>query len=122
MVGEHRHAVPAALERGRIRQLEVNVPEKGAFIIQTIRDGDVLGWSWLFPPYRWNFDIRAVELIRAIALDAKCLRTKCDEDHDLGYEMMKRFSVILVERLRATRLQVLDLYAAPNASNAPSSI
>ncbi len=90
--------------------LEVFVPERGPVTIQTIDAGDVLGWSWLFPPYRWHFDARAVELTRAIAFDGQCLRTKCDEDHDLGYELMKRFARIITERLQATRLQLLDVY------------
>jgi CRP-like cAMP-binding protein len=93
--------------------LEVDAPGKGAMVVQTVRDGDILGSSWLFPPYHWNFDVRVVEVIRAIALDAKCLRTKCEQDHDLGYEMMKKFSAILVDRLRATRLQLIDMYTAP---------
>jgi CRP-like cAMP-binding protein len=70
----------------------------------------VLGWSWLFPPYRWHFDARALELTRAIALDGKCLREKCEEDHDLGYELVKRVAQIIMERLQATRLQLLDVY------------
>jgi len=98
------------LRTGKVA-IEVDAPPKGAMIISTIRDNEVLGWSWLFPPYLWQFDVRAIELTRAIAMDAKCLRTKCDEDHDLGYEMMKRFSAIMVERLTATRLQLVDLYA-----------
>ncbi len=93
--------------------LEVNVPHSGDVIIQTLREGDILGWSWLFPPHTMGFDSRAVELTRVIAVDAKCLRKKCDEDHDFGYEMMKRFSALLVEHLRATRLQLIDVYASP---------
>jgi len=93
--------------------IEVNVPERGPRTIQTHGENDVLGSSWLFPPYRWTFDARAVELTRAIALDAKCIRNKCDEDHDLGYVLMKRFSRLMVERVVATRLQLLDLYGSP---------
>jgi len=81
--------------------------------IQTVDDGDVLGWSWLFPPYRWQFDARALEVTRALALDGECLRGKCDADHDLGYELMKRFSALITERLTATRIQLLDLYGNP---------
>jgi CRP-like cAMP-binding protein len=92
--------------------IELLVPGSGPRIIQTLEAGEVLGWSWLFPPYRWQFNARAVELTRVIALDGKCLRTKCDEDHDLGYELMKRFARIFVQRLHATRLQLLDVYAA----------
>lgn len=93
--------------------VEVNLPGLEPMAIQTLEDGDVLGWSWLFPPYKWNFDSRAITLTRAIALDGKCLRQKCDEDHDLGYQLMTRFSAIMVDRLRATRLQLVDLYGSP---------
>jgi len=92
--------------------LELFTPERGVLTIQTLGAGDVLGWSWLFPPYRWRFDARALELTRAIALDGTCLRNKCDEDHNLGYELVKRFAQIIIERLQATRLQLLDVYDA----------
>jgi CRP/FNR family cyclic AMP-dependent transcriptional regulator len=91
--------------------IEIFSPKRGAITIQTLREGDVLGWSWLFPPYRWHFDAKALELTRAISLDGKCLRNKCEEDHHLGYELMKRFSDVIIQRLQATRIQVLDLYA-----------
>ncbi len=90
--------------------LEIVSPEKGPIVIDSLETGDVLGWSWLIPPYRWKFDARTVELVRAIALDGKCLRGKCDDDHNLGYELMKRFSHIIEQRLQSTRLQLLDLY------------
>ncbi|MDH3719745.1 MAG: Crp/Fnr family transcriptional regulator, partial [Planctomycetota bacterium] len=70
----------------------------------------VLGWSWLFPPYIWYFDARAMIRTRAVAVDGLCLRAKCDEDPKLGYELMKRFSAILNSRLQAARLQILDIY------------
>lgn len=79
-------------------------------IIQTVDKGEVLGWSWLVPPYRWRFDARALELTRAIALDGRCLRRKSEEDHNFGYELLRRFSTVIVERLEATRLQLLDVY------------
>lgn len=92
--------------------LEVYVPGQGPITIETIGEGEILGWSWLIPPYRWRFDARAVDLTRAIALDGKCLRDKCEKDHDLGYELLKRFADIIVRRLEATRLQLLDVYNA----------
>ena len=92
--------------------LEVFAPNRGAVTIQTLEAGEILGWSWLVPPYRWRFDARAMELTRAIALDAKCLRAKCEEDHDLGYELLKRFAYIIGQRLEATRLQIMDVYGA----------
>jgi CRP/FNR family cyclic AMP-dependent transcriptional regulator len=90
--------------------METYFPSKGPIISRSRGEGEVLGWSWLVPPYRWHSDARAVELTRAIALDGKCLREKCEEDHDLGYEIMKRFTLIIVERLEATRLQLMDVY------------
>jgi len=90
--------------------VQIQGAERGPITVQTIGEGDVLGWSWLIPPYRWRFDAKALELTRAIALDGKCLRTKSEEDHDLGYELLKRFAGIIVERLEAARLQLLDVY------------
>jgi CRP-like cAMP-binding protein len=92
--------------------IDVFVPGRGAVTIQTAGPGDVLGWSWLVAPYRWHFDARALELTRAIVLDGKCLRGKCDADPGLGYELLKRFAHVMTERLQATRLQLLDMYGA----------
>lgn len=91
--------------------LGIFTPEKGSMIIDTLGNDEVLGWSWLIPPYNWRFDALAVELTRAIALDGKCLRKKCEDDHDVGYELLKRFSLIIEQRLEAARMQLLDLYA-----------
>ena len=90
--------------------LEIFTSDRGPITIQTIGEGDVLGWSWLIPPYHWHYDARAIEPTSAIALDAKCLRIKCEEDHDLGYELLKRFAHVITQRLEATRLQLLDVY------------
>jgi CRP-like cAMP-binding protein len=90
--------------------IETYSPVKGPIPIHTRQKGEVLGWSWLVPPYRWHFDARALELTRAIALDGKCLRGKCEDDHDFGFEIMKRFALVIAERLEATRLQLLDVY------------
>jgi CRP-like cAMP-binding protein len=97
------------MRHGRVA-LEVFSPNRGAITIQTVEAGEVLGWSWLVPPYQWRFDAKAIDLVRAIALDGKCLRKKCEEDHDLGYDLLKRFSHIIEQRLEATRLQLLDVY------------
>ena len=66
-------------------------------VIETLHAGDVLGWSWLFPPYRIRYDARAMEEVHAIAFDGACLRQKCDADHDLGYELMRRFAQIITD-------------------------
>ncbi|UCG63171.1 MAG: cyclic nucleotide-binding domain-containing protein [Candidatus Zixiibacteriota bacterium] len=93
--------------------LEIFRPHKGGIVVQTLQPGDVVGWSWLFPPHFRLFDCRAIELTRAIALDGTCLRNKCEEDYQLGYEMMRRFAHLMEEELLALRLQVLDIYGVP---------
>jgi CRP/FNR family transcriptional regulator, cyclic AMP receptor protein len=90
--------------------LEVFSPERGPLQILTLEEGEILGWSWLVPPYRMRFDARAVEETRATSFDGACIRKKCEEDPRLGYELLKRFAQILGERLHATRLQILDVY------------
>ena len=97
------------IRHGRVA-LEIFAPNRGAIIIDTLEPGDILGWSWLIPPYQWRFDAKATELVRAIALDGKCLRMKCEEDHELGFDLLKRFSSVIEQRLEATRLQLLDVY------------
>jgi CRP/FNR family transcriptional regulator, cyclic AMP receptor protein len=97
------------IRQGKVT-LQIYTPTHGSIIIDTLTDGDVLGWSWLIPPYQWRFDAVASELTRAIALDGKCLRTKCEADHNLGYELLKRFAAIVDERLESTRIRLLDVY------------
>jgi len=90
--------------------IELKAPGQREIILETLQEGDILGWSWLIPPYFWHYDGKALELTRMIAMDGKCLRSKCEQDHDLGYELLKRFSSIIVQRFEATRLQLLDVY------------
>lgn len=97
------------IRRGKVG-LEVFAPGRGPVVVQTITDGEILGWAWLVPPFLWHFDARAIETTRAIALDGKCLRGKCDEDLELGYELLKRVSHVMEESLKATRLQLLDVF------------
>jgi CRP/FNR family cyclic AMP-dependent transcriptional regulator len=98
-----------AVRQGKVA-LEIFVPGRGGVVIQDVGEGDILGWSWLIPPHRWRFDARAAELTRALAFDGVCLRRKCEEDHDFGYELLRRFSEVITQRLEATRLQILDVY------------
>jgi CRP/FNR family cyclic AMP-dependent transcriptional regulator len=97
------------VREGRVA-VEVFVPNKGPVTIETIEGGEVLGWSWLFPPYKSRFDARALTAVRALSLDGACLRTKCEHDATLGYDLLKRFTQLVVSRLEATRMQLLDLY------------
>lgn len=96
--------------------VEMGVPAKGRLTIQTLGDGEILGWSWLVPPYKWAFDARAVTLSRLISLDAKCLRTKLEANYELGYRLLQRFIPVMAGRLTASRLQMLDLYGPPGAA------
>jgi CRP-like cAMP-binding protein len=97
------------IRRGDVA-VETYVPQRGALTLETLHDGDVLGWSWLFPPYRLAFDARAAATVHSVAFDGRCLRGKCEEDHDLGYDLMIRFAGVMVERLQAARMQLLDVY------------
>ena len=92
--------------------LEAFVPARGELTIETIEAGEVVGWSWLFPPYRWHFDGRALSQVRATAFDGACLRGKCDDDPALGYDLMRRFAQVMIERLQWTRLRLLDVYGS----------
>ena len=92
--------------------IELHESRRKVITIETIGRDDVLGWSWLVSPYRWHFNARVVEATRAIALDAKCLRTKCETDRELGYELLNRVLHVVEQRLQATRMQLLDLYSA----------
>ena len=96
--------------------IEIFTPDRGPITIQTLEPGEVLGWSWLVPPYQWRFDAKATELVLAISLDGVCLRTKCEEDHDLGYQLLKRFTDIMDQRLEATRVHLVDVYG-PSAKS-----
>jgi CRP/FNR family transcriptional regulator, cyclic AMP receptor protein len=97
------------IRRGRVA-VETHRPGKRAIVISTMGDGDLVGWSWLIPPHRWHFDARAVEDTAAVALDGACLRRKCDDDSELGYDLMQRFAALMVQNLQDTRMQLLDLY------------
>jgi CRP-like cAMP-binding protein len=79
-----------------------------ADLIQTLGAGDVLGWSWLFPPYFWHFDARAVRPVKAIFIYGTRVRELCENDHDFGYELMKRTAGVVIGRLQATRRRLLE--------------
>ncbi len=96
--------------RGGTVAIETYVPSRGAVTLQTLGDGEILGWSWLFPPYVWQFDARAQTDVRATAFDGACLRAKCDADPALGYELMKRLARLVSARLEGARRQLLDVY------------
>ncbi|MFH1155554.1 MAG: cyclic nucleotide-binding domain-containing protein [Pseudomonadota bacterium] len=97
------------IRKGRVA-VEIFVEGRGPLTIQTVYPGDVLGWSWLFPPYRRRFDARAVEATETIVLDGLMLREKAENNNRLGYELLKRFSKVVVDRLQAASVKLLDIY------------
>jgi CRP/FNR family transcriptional regulator, cyclic AMP receptor protein len=88
----------------------------GTITIETLHNGDPVGWSWLFEPYLTHFDARSRGTTRAIKFDAAALRRRSAEDAQLGYELMRSFTSVIVERLHATRLQLLDVYGSATVS------
>lgn len=95
------------IESGKIA-LEAHEPANRTTLVQTLGAGDVLGWSWLFPPFVWHFQARAIEPTTVIALNGAHLLVSAERDHDFGYELMKRVAQVVIRRLQATRKQLLE--------------
>jgi CRP/FNR family cyclic AMP-dependent transcriptional regulator len=89
--------------------LELHGAGRGQIVIETLNAGDPVGWSWLFAPYRLQFDGRATEPCSLVAFNAALVRDKCEEDHELGYQLMRRFASHMAVALTATRIQLLDV-------------
>ena len=98
--------------------LETFVPQGGPVIVETLHDGELLGWSWLVPPYRVAFDCRAVGTTHTFEFDGACLRGKCDADPALGYDLLKLVAGVMLERLQGTRLRLLDVYGRTTGGRA----
>ncbi|HKS99187.1 MAG TPA: cyclic nucleotide-binding domain-containing protein [Rugosimonospora sp.] len=96
---------------GRVA-LDLHGPQ-GTVVVETLGAGAVLGWSWLFPPYRWHFGATAGEQTLAVELNGPAVRGLCAQEPALGYELMNRFLAVVVDRMQATRLRLLDLYRSP---------
>lgn len=100
-----------------IISLEVYVPNRGPVTLGRLDSGDVLGWSWLYPPHRWHFDARALEETHTVVLNGKILRQQIEEDHEFGFQMMKKISLVMEDRLQAARrklMEVYDIYPEPD--------
>jgi CRP/FNR family transcriptional regulator, cyclic AMP receptor protein len=82
--------------------------------IQTLGVGEALGWSWLFPPYRWHFSARSCAVTEAVVFEAMALREYAQENHDFGYELVKRVNQVMLDRLQATRLRLANFYGTIN--------
>ena len=96
------------IRAGRV-SMEMN-GGSGAVPMETAEDGEIVGWSWLFPPYCWHFDAVAVGPVRALRLDGDCLRRKCEADAAFGYDLVKRILYQAQQRLERSRMQALDVY------------
>jgi len=88
--------------------LEMRARDRGAVPVQTVGPGEVVGWSWLVAPHRWRFDCRAADTVQALAFDAEWLREKCDQDHELGYQLLKHLVTVMATRMTATWQQLLE--------------
>jgi CRP-like cAMP-binding protein len=94
--------------------LDLTVPGRGRVVIQTLGAGDVLGWSWLIPPYEWHFGAVATRETSATKLDTSQLRRLADEDPHFGYALTLTLFQACAQRLQATRARLLDLYRGPD--------
>jgi hypothetical protein len=99
--------------------LEISIPGEGPLPLETIVAGEVLGWSWLVPPYRWHFDARAATPVLALALDGECVRVKCERDEGLGYQVLKRFAPVIAHRLEITRARLIESTRLNPANSRP---
>jgi CRP-like cAMP-binding protein len=90
--------------------LQICSDRRGAITILTLEEGDILGWSWLFPPYRWKFSAKTIDPTRAFAIDGQSLRGEAEQDPVLGYELLKRFARVVETRLETMRLQLVNVY------------
>ena len=97
------------IESGEVA-VEIYSPPKGPLTILTLGMNDILGWSWLYPPYTWHFEARANSDVKTYAFDAHKMRHLCHEDYEFGYHFSNCFGKVMLQRLSATRLQLLDVY------------
>ncbi len=98
------------VKRGKVA-VEVVHPVRGPITIRTLGAGEIAGFSWIIPPYRLQFGLKALERTSVLALNGNCTRGKCEEDYHLGYLLMKQAATIMDKRLRDTRIQLLDVYS-----------
>jgi CRP/FNR family cyclic AMP-dependent transcriptional regulator len=107
-LGREREAATTwyLIQSGRVG-IEVRKGGREMVRVLILGPGDIVGWSWIVPPYRWQFDARVLDAVRALALDAEALRQLCERDHELGYQLLKRLIVVVSSRLAATQKQVL---------------
>lgn len=93
--------------------IQVEVPSimGPALVVQTLGADEILGWSWLIPPYKWTFEAKADHESKVLVFDGKALLAHCESDHNFGYALMKRFAGLMSQRLHAARLKMMDSWA-----------
>ena len=89
--------------------LEIAIPLQGSLAIETVGPGEVLGWSWLLPDYRWQFDARAITAVDAICLNGQSLRDQCERDSTFGYRLLKILTPVVAQKLQATWMRLFEL-------------
>ena len=99
------------ITKGRVA-IEMHQPVKGSLILESLTKGQLLGLSWLSIPSHWIFDARCLDDVAVIRIDAKKLSEFCDSHHQAGYNIMKNVALLIRDRLQATRLQLMDIYAS----------
>lgn len=114
IIGTHEEAKCFYLILSGTAGLSIFSHEYGKINVETIQDGDFLGWSWLIRPNKYHFDAVAQEKVRAIAFDAKELRKEMENNHNFGYKIYRIFTPIIVERLQTTIMNVIDNYKNVN--------
>ncbi|MGD0008988.1 MAG: cyclic nucleotide-binding domain-containing protein [Terriglobia bacterium] len=97
------------IRQGKVA-LQIFSERRGPLTLLTLGEGEILGWSWLFPSHRYKFSARTLEPTRAFAIDGQCLRAKAEQDHDLGYDLLNRWAPVVERALEATRLQLINVY------------
>ena len=97
------------IESGKV-VLESGGSPSSPVIVDAIGAGDLLGWSWMMPPYKWHFTARAVEPTEAIYFAGTILRDYCERDHSLGFELHKRLSAVMMKRLQGARRKMLEMH------------
>ena len=100
------------LQSGHVA-LDLHVPGQGRMKIDNIGMGELLGWSWLFPPYRWAFGAVAASPVEAFEFDARAVRARCESDPVLGYEVTRRLALVVAKRLQATRVRLITAAGQP---------
>jgi len=107
-LGREREAASTwyLVQSGKV-SIEARKSGHAAVRVLVLGPGDIVGWSWIVPPHRWQFDARVLDSVQALALDAEALRRLCETDHELGYQLLKRLIVVVSGRLAATQKQVL---------------